>query len=251
MKIPHYLIALIALQGFSSLSLAGTSAKQAVETLKRVEGGSIETRLIRMTGRFGQDQPQEWEILARRGNRFAMYIVDRESVLSVSKIRTNAPKNLSMKAVQIDSPKAFLIADKSAKKASVSFDSLSYDLKPRSDNGNPVWIVSLADSVGITVGQVHISADSGKVLLSNWDRGQLNRQATRVASAPTTSSTGGSRGIISDGRTESVKTSSTMDGVRGGLANVGSSIRGVFRKNEVSTAADKRITPPTTNSRPQ
>ena len=251
MKIPHYFAALIPLLGFSSLGLAGTSANQAVEVLKRTEGGNIETRLVRMTGRFGQDQPQVWEILARRGNRFAMYIVDAKSVLSVSKIRTDAPKNISMKAVRIDSTKAFRIADKSAQKASVGFDSLSYDLKPRSGNGNPVWIVSLVDSGGFTVGEVHISADSGRVLVSNWDRGQLNREPTRVALAPATSSTGGSRGMISDRRTVSANTSSNTDAARGGLSSFGTSIRGVFKKNEVSTAPDKRITPPTTTSRPQ
>jgi hypothetical protein len=246
MKIPNCALAL-ALLAFSPCSHAGSSAQQAIETLRSAEGSSVATNIIGLTGRFGQDQPQEWEILARRGNEFAMFIVDSKSVLSFSKVRPRGIKRLATEAIKIDSTKAFRIADKSAKKASVGFDSLNYALKSRSDSLAPVWILRLADFQGATVGEIHIATDSGAILRTNWNQEQLNRP---VAPPAPTSSTGGTRGILADRRGASVQTESTADGIRSGLAGVGNSIKNVFnRGGEVSNTEQKKG-PKTTKTQP-
>ncbi|MGI9240458.1 MAG: hypothetical protein ACR2RV_06625 [Verrucomicrobiales bacterium] len=185
----------------SQLSHAGSSAKQALATLQAAEGKVVSSNIFGLTGRFGQDQPQEWEILARRGDQFAMFVVDKKSVLSYSLIRPKKPIKLPTKALKIDSTKAFKIANKSAVAASIGFDSLDYLLRPRTDSAAPVWIVNLVNVEGLIVGRVHIAADSGTVMRTNWDRNQLNRPARPV----TASSTGGTRGIITDRRDQPLK----------------------------------------------
>ena len=242
MKIPTFALAVTAALAMSPFTYAGSSAKQAIETLKTAEGTNTVNQIVGLTGRFGQDQPQEWEILARRGDQFSMFIVDDKSVISISKVRTRTPVRLNVSKVKVDSTKAFRIVDKSAKKASIGFDSLKYVLKSRDGNRAPVWVVSLADYKGITVGEVHVAADSGSILLTNWDREQLNRPKN-VPGSP------GNRGIIADRRGSSVQTSSTVDGVRDGLASVGNSIRNVFRRGEVSNP-DQQKAPKTTKTRP-
>jgi len=223
----------------SSLTLAGTSAKQAIQTLKVSEGAHVTQNILRITGRHGQDQPQEWEILARRGDQFAMFIVDRESVQSMSKVRVRSGRPIPNQALKYDSTDAFKITDKVARKANIGFDSLNYDLKPRTDTGAPVWIVSLHDFKGVIVGEVHIAGDSGSVLQANWDREKLNRAAQPGAS------TGGTRGILAD-RSRANQTTGTAEGVRSGIAN----IKGAFRKGQVSTP-DRRRAPRTTKSKPR
>ena len=241
MKISHYVLAFVATVAMGSFSHAGTSAKQAISTLRSSEGSHVANNIVALTGRFGQDQPQEWEILARRGDEFAMFIVDSKAVQSWSKIRPKAPVKLATKSMKIDSSSAFRIADKAAKKASIGFDSLNYDLKPRSDSPVPVWIVNLADTRGLTVGQLHIAADSGSILRSNWDREQLNRPTRN--NVP---STGATRGILADRRNSSTQTGSTADGIRDGIA----SIRNVFRREPVSKTNQRRG-PKTSKTRPR
>jgi hypothetical protein len=242
MKIRHYTLALAATMALNSVTFAGTTAKQAIATLRTSEGTNVASHIISLTGRFGQDQPQEWEILARQGQEYAMYIVDGKAVQSFSKVRpkTKTPVKLATNAIKIDSSSAFRIADKAAKKVSVGFESLSYDLKPRRDSSAPVWIVSLADSRGSTVGQIHIASDSGGILRTNWDRVQLNRPALR--NAP---STGATRGILAD-RRGSTQTGTAADGIREGLA----SLRNVFRKGQVSKT-DQNKSPQTTKTLPR
>jgi hypothetical protein len=247
MKKPTCVLAFAALLALSPSSFAGSSAKQAIETLKTAEGSEVTSNIIGLTGHFGQDQPQEWEILARRGDEFAMFIVDSKSILSVSKVRAKQSKPISTEAVRVDSPKAFRIAEKSAKTASISFDSLSYELRPRSDSPAPVWIVRLVDVLGITVGEVHIAADSGTMLRTNWNQEQLNRPPAPELGNP---STGATRGILADRRGGSVQTGSTADGIRDGLAGVGSSIRNVFRRGGEVSKTDERRGPKTTKTKP-
>jgi hypothetical protein len=245
MKIRHYATTIAAAIALSPMSFAGSTAKQAIATLEAAEGTRTSSNIFALTGRFGQDQPQEWEILAQRGDQFAMFIVDKKSVQSYSIVRPKKSPKLATKSLKVDSSKAFKIANKSAIAASISYDSLDYSLKPRSDSRVPVWIVSLVDVSGTIVGGVHIASDSGKVLLTNWDRELLNapKRESQLAVAA------GSRGIITDRRGASVQTGSTADGVREGLAQVGTSIRNVFRKEEVSTTpnADR---PKTTKAKP-
>ena len=245
MKIKICTLALAAAYGLIAHSGAGTTATEAIATLKKAEGTNTTDNIIGLTGRFGQDQPQEWEILAWRGNHFAMFIVDADAVTSITKIRTKTPTKLATEQIKCDSSEAFRIADKAAKKASVGFDSLNYSLKPRSDAPAPVWIVKLADNQGLTVGEIHIASESGSVLKSNWDRQQLNRQVRR--SAP---STGATRGILADRRDSSVQTGTTVDGMRDGIANVSHSIRNLFGRNEVSNPNQSQA-PKTTKTRPQ
>jgi hypothetical protein len=242
MKIPHQALAIAAIAAMSHVTYAGTSAKQAIATLRTAEGSNITKNIIGLTGRFGQDQPNEWEVLARRGDDFAMFIVDGKSVLSYSKVRPKAATKLATQLMKHDSSSAFRIADKAAKTASIAFDSLNYALKPRTDSSAPVWIVSLADTKGTTVGQIDIAADSGSVLRTNWDLEQLNRPAGK---------SGSTRGILADRRGTSTQTSSTADGVRQGLANVGKSIRNVFRKEEQQVSkTNQSQSPPTTKTKP-
>lgn len=244
MKLVPNALVFAASLALGSLASAGSTAQQAISTLKAAEGSTVSSNIFGLTGRFGQDQPQEWEILARRGDQFAMFIVDESSIQSYSIVRPKKTLKLATQAMEIDSSKAFKIANKAAIAASTGFDSLDYSLRPRSDHPAPVWIVNLVDVAGLTVGRVHIAADSGKILRSNWDRESLNAPARSAAP-----STGGSRGIIADRGNTSIQTGSTADGVREGLAQVGASIRNVFRKEEVSTQPEDGR-PKTTKSKP-
>ena len=242
MKIPNYALALATSVALTTISFGGSTAKQAIATLKTAEGTKTSENIFTITGRFGQDQPQEWEILAAEGDGVWMFIVDSKSIRSKTKVRTRNNVKLPTASLKIDSKKAFLIAEKAAKKASVGFDSLNYSLKRRTDKPATVWIVSLADFKGLTVGEVHVAADSGTILRTNWNKEQLNRPVV-ASRAP---STGATRGIIADRRNSSVKTSSTADGVREGL----SSLRDVFRREPVNAPNQKRG-PATTRTAPR
>lgn len=244
MKIRHSALAIAWTIALSHSIHAGTTANQALATLEAAEGKVVSSNVFGLTGRFGQDQPEEWEILARRGEQFAMFIVDKKSVLSYSLIRPKKPLKIPLNSLKIDSTKAFKIANKSAIAASIGFDSLDYSLRPRADSPAPVWIVNLVDVEGVMVGRVHIAADSGTVLRTNWDRERLNRPAR-----PAAPSTGGSRGIIADRRGASVQTVSAADSFREGLSSVGTSIRSVFSKEQVS-ATQPQGRPKTTKAQP-
>ena len=224
---------------FTGSALAGTTAREAIRVLEKEEGTQVTSKVVKFTGRFGQDQPGEWEILAHRGDHHAMFIVDEKSIQSVSRLRSRLNRPINLTSLKIDSDQVFRIADKSAKKADVGFDSLNYELNQRRDKDAAVWVVRLNDSAGLTVGELHVAADDGSLLRSNWDRQFLNRPARRAPS------TGGTRGIIADRRSGSVQTETTGEAVR-------NTIRSVFGRGsaEVSDQPQRR-SPSTTKTRPR
>ncbi len=131
MKIRHSALAIASTIALSPMpSMLERPRSKPSPPFEAAEGKVFAATSLRLTGRFGQDQPQEWEILAQRGEQFAMFIVDKKSVLSYSLIRPKKPlktrHSIRSKSTRI---KAFKIANKSAIAASIGFDSLDYSLQ--------------------------------------------------------------------------------------------------------------------------
>ena len=79
-------------------------------------------------------------------------------------------KTLPLDQLNIDSTKAFQIANKTANGSNIGFDSANYLLRVHKDNAAPVWTLTLLDQKKNTVGIVNIMASSGKVLNNIWYR---------------------------------------------------------------------------------
>jgi hypothetical protein len=72
--------------------------------------------------------------------------------------------------LKLDSDVAFTIAEELASSARISYDSVHYQLRCRDLGNEPVWVVNMLDPVGRSIGIHYISAETGKILRSVWNK---------------------------------------------------------------------------------
>jgi hypothetical protein len=142
---------------FRALYIAGKSAP----------GGE----LVEISGKRGATQPSAWTFYyldssARGGLR--EIVVSNGEVESVrtplrgyADLADRPPIQLSTLA--FDSHRAFEVANHEAVKARAGFHWADYMLQAQTD-GTPVWTVTLVDRLGVPVGSVQVSAETGEVL---------------------------------------------------------------------------------------
>jgi len=127
-----------------------------------------------VTGDRGGPQPQSWKILmndatARGGIR--EFVVSKAEIVSERTPLSGFSGSgglpvIDLTKLNLDSDKAFKIANQSAQTAGVGFHWVNYSLRTDVQSGAPMWVLELIDYMGAPVGSMYISAQTGKITRS-------------------------------------------------------------------------------------
>ena len=149
---------------------AGGTAYVAVKAAQRSTDSSAD--LIEVVGDRGEPQPQEWKVVLRDpGARGGVREVVASGDVVVSQ-RTplrgysdfSAQPAIALIRLNLDSDRAFEIANKEAIAKKVGFSWVDYTLRANADGGSPIWVLRLHNGMGSQVGVIQISAENGSVL---------------------------------------------------------------------------------------
>ncbi|NOY00723.1 MAG: hypothetical protein GXP30_13490, partial [Verrucomicrobia bacterium] len=124
---------------FSTALMANAqkTAFDALEAFGKNRGQGNLKQVVGVTGTLGQDQPQQWLILMRDAkvpNLMHEYAMKKGKIVGERHFSRD-PKQplpstpLPLKKLDVDSTKAFQIANQSASASNVGFDSISYLLR--------------------------------------------------------------------------------------------------------------------------
>lgn len=160
---------------------APRSQMTAINTLwafGKERGTNQLSRVVGMVGFYGQDQPAQWRLLAHDSRQRGVmheFIVEHGRVVSERRFRREADQDLPsivipVSKLAVDSKQAFLLADSAARKDSIGFDSVHYQLRCRDLRNEPVWVLNLSDQARKTVGVLYISAINGELIRKVWHR---------------------------------------------------------------------------------
>jgi hypothetical protein len=75
---------------------------------------------------------------------------------------------LPVQSLRVDSQQAFRIAEATARRAGLGFDSLHYQLRCRDLRNEPIWVLNLLDQKKSIIGVLYVSALNGEVLRTLW-----------------------------------------------------------------------------------
>ena len=137
------------------------------------KGADSSARLIEVTGERGEPQPQEWKVIlsdpaARGGIREIVasgdVIVSQRTPVKGYTGAGSEP-SIALARLNVDSDRAFEIANKQAVARKIGFSWVDYTLRANADGGAPMWILRLQNNMGSKVGVVQISAENGSVVV--------------------------------------------------------------------------------------
>lgn len=168
--------------GSSLLLNAQKTAFDSLEAFGKSRGEADLKQVVGVTGSLGQDQPNQWMILTKDPNVKNLmheYAMNKGKVIGERHFSRNPEQKLPLTALplnllNVDSSKAFQIANQTATKSNIGFDSISYLLRIHNTNKSPIWTLTLIDQKSNTVGIIHISASSGKLINKTWFRPGTN-----------------------------------------------------------------------------
>lgn len=136
------------------------------------KGTDSAASLIEVTGERGEPQPQEWKVVlgdpaARGGIREIVasgdVIISQRTPLKGYPGVSSQP-SIALGRLNLDSDRAFEIANKQAIARRIGFSWVDYTLRASAVGGSPMWILRLYDRMGIRVGVIQISAENGSVI---------------------------------------------------------------------------------------
>ena len=149
----------------------GGTAYLALKAAQKGTDGSAS--LITVTGERGAPQPQEWKVIfsdpaARGGIREIVtsgdVIISQRTPLK-GYTGVGSEPAIALTRLNLDSDRAFEIANKQAIAKKIGFSWVDYTLRANAVGGAPMWILRLYDSMGIRVGVTQISAENGSVIM--------------------------------------------------------------------------------------
>lgn len=158
-----------------ALSIAQAALASAPSTALRALGVANPSvpggELIVVSAERGSPQPQEWVFEYRdstaRGGTAEVGVTGGEVAWRRTPLRGQAGSALRPAIAtadwNIDSDKAFEIANLQAVSGKVAFHWIDYRLEAREGTG-PVWVLRLLDRMGVAVASVSISARDGSVV---------------------------------------------------------------------------------------
>ncbi len=163
--------AIILFISFAALAIPAFAQQTGFAALFTAGKSAPGSQLVEITGERGSPQPQQWIFFyldpSARGGVKEVTISNRE-VLSVrtplrgfSDLGSRPPVNLE--SLKVDSDRAFQIVESEAIGRRISFHWVDYSLKVSAD-GSPRWTLRLLDSMGVFLGSLEISAESGAVV---------------------------------------------------------------------------------------
>ena len=149
----------------------GGTAYLALKAARK--GADSSARLIEVTGERGEPQPQEWKVIlsdpaARGGIREIVasgdvIVSQRTPVKGYTGV--GSEPSIALARLNVDSDRAFEIANKQAVARRIGFSWVDYTLRANADGGAPMWILRLQNNMGSKVGVVQISAENGSVVV--------------------------------------------------------------------------------------
>ncbi|MGA7216155.1 MAG: hypothetical protein WCE49_09580 [Terrimicrobiaceae bacterium] len=147
----------------------GGTAYLALKAAQKGADGSAS--LVEVTGERGEPQPQEWKVIfndpaARGGVREIVasgdVIVSQRTPLKG--YGAGSSPSIALTRLNLDSDRAFEIANKQAIARKIGFTWVDYTLRANAAGGSPMWVLRLYNNMGSQVGVVQISAENGSVL---------------------------------------------------------------------------------------
>lgn len=148
----------------------GGTAYSAVKAAQKGVDSSAD--LVEVTGERGEPQPQEWKVIlrdpgARGGIREVVasgdvVVSQRTPLRGYSDLSAQSP--IVLTRLNLDSDRAFEIANKQAIAKRIGFSWVDYALRASAVGGSPMWILRLYNSMGSQVGVIQISAENGSVI---------------------------------------------------------------------------------------
>lgn len=195
-----------------SVQAEGGTAYSAVKAAQK--GTDSSASLVEVSGERGEPQPQEWKVVLRDpGARGGVREIVASGDVVVSQ-RTplrgysdlSAQPAIALTRLNLDSDRAFQIANKQAVAKKIGFSWVDYALRANAIGGSPMWILRLYDNMGSQVGVTQISAEDGSVIMPLQPGAPAPSEPTEQFSDTSTGRTVG--GVI--GR---------LGGTLGGIAN--------------------------------
>jgi hypothetical protein len=216
----------IGMTTWAAAAPATVTAKEAIRTVGRDRSAQVLNAIVHVMGDGGVPQPSVWRVVAAQSNGVLReYFVGAAGVVSEGAVPRSASASVTgpsvpLSAVQIDSNRAFAIAEKAARAAKIGFDSVSYRLRCLELSEKPAWFLQLNDLRGVKVGEISISASTGKVLRMAW----FQPPAPTAAPARPGQATGP---VVWNRAAPAVNRG--VAGVRNGFGRAGQWIRGKFQ----------------------
>ena len=172
---------------------------------RRRRGADSSARLIEVTGERGEPQPQEWKVVlsdptARGGIREIVasgdvVVSQRTPVKGYTGVGSDP--SIALARLNVDSDRAFEIANKQAVARKIGFSWVDYTLRANAEGGAPMWILRLQNNMGSRVGVVQISAENGSVVVPlEVSEPAFTEPAEQVSESSTGRSVGGFIGRV-------------------------------------------------------
>ncbi|MGB9278105.1 MAG: hypothetical protein WCC08_23045 [Terrimicrobiaceae bacterium] len=169
------------------------------------KGADSSARLIEVTGERGEPQPQEWKVIltdptARGGVREIVasgdvIVSQRTPVKGYTGV--GSEPSIALARLNVDSDRAFEIANKQAVARKIGFSWVDYTLRANAEGGAPLWILRLQNNMGSKVGVVQISAENGSVVVPlEVSEPPFTEPAEQVSDSSTGRSVGGFIGRV-------------------------------------------------------
>lgn len=158
------------------------TALQSLSTFGTLTGREKVIGLVEVSGKAGMPTPAAWNIVIwepRSPTKLA------EFVMRGLRLEDRGPNTdfypllepagfFDLAKVEVDCAGAFRIADREAGVAMIGFDMIDYRLRCREFSDEPVWVLTLRSTAGTVKGIVTLSAKSGKILRTVWQRPGIN-----------------------------------------------------------------------------
>ncbi len=154
------------------------TALDALGAFKARTGREKVTGLVEVRGKNGSPTPLVWHVVildSRSPTRLEEFSIRGPRVEDRGPNREFYPERepdglFDLAKVEVDCAGAFRIADREAGAMKVGFDFIDYQLRCRELSEEPVWILTLRTTDGDMRGKVTLSAKTGKVLRTLWNR---------------------------------------------------------------------------------
>jgi len=174
------------------------TAYEAMRTVGTQLKRDYVNHVIAVTGTNGRSQPETWQILiedpSARGGIREVEVSNGKIASERTPLRSAVESSLGpvidTAKLNLDSSGAFTLAQQTATKSHISFDTVDYTLRV-DEKGNPVWRVALQRRDGSPAGTIFIGTNNGTVtrtegLFAGGDRvatadQQSNEQTSRDA----------------------------------------------------------------------
>lgn len=194
----------------------GGTAYLAVKAAQK--GTNTSADLVEVTGERGEPQPQEWKVIlrdpgARGGIREVIasgdvVVSQRTPLRGYSDLSSQSP--IVVTRLNLDSDRAFDIANKQAIAKRIGFSWVDYTLRANAVGGSPMWILRLYNNMGSQVGVIQISAENGSVISPLESGPPLSVEPTeQFSDSPTGRTVGGFLGRVGG----------TLGGIANGVKN--------------------------------